>query len=370
MTSTTPKVTIGLMVYNGENYLAEAIESILAQSYSDFEVVISDNGSTDRTADICRHYARLDRRIRFYRHEQNRGAAWNCNRVFELARGEYFKWMAHDDRIEPEYLARCVALLDTQPEVAWCQTRVLLIDGEGQRLSGNINAWNDPTAAATAVHSVLAFDPGGKRGDRTSPRPSERFAAVLLGVAWCLDCFGLIRSDALRQTRGCLATYGAEKTLVGELSLVGRYAEIAEPLQHIRIHTSGSGQHTTVAEQQAFMGRRRTSGWLNPRLQLLIDQFTTALRMPLSPAERLRCLWAVTRYLFQLHKWRSVLSSMLQRKGTGGGNGLFLSDDDDDQRGGERVLTARERSSTTVAERVASGGASLVMLASETLPLL
>src|SRR3982751_485615 len=100
----TPKVSIGLPVYNGELHLALALDSILAQTYGDFEIVISDNGSTDGTESICRRYAAADPRIRYERNETNRGAAWNYNHVFELSRGEYFKWMAHDDLIEPNYL--------------------------------------------------------------------------------------------------------------------------------------------------------------------------------------------------------------------------------------------------------------------------
>src|SRR5688572_10868700 len=103
MPEKNPRVSIGLPVYNGENYLAEAIDSILAQTFEDFELIISDNASTDRTQEICEAYAAKDGRIRYYRSEVNKGSAWNFNRVFELARGEYFKWAAHDDYIAPEY---------------------------------------------------------------------------------------------------------------------------------------------------------------------------------------------------------------------------------------------------------------------------
>ncbi len=92
-----PLVSIGLPVYNGENYLEEAIRSILAQTYTHFELIISDNGSTDRTQEICEFYAERDLRIRYYRNKENLGAAWNYNQTFHLAKGKYFKWAAHDD---------------------------------------------------------------------------------------------------------------------------------------------------------------------------------------------------------------------------------------------------------------------------------
>jgi hypothetical protein len=326
MTLHTPKVTIGVLVYNGDNYLAEALESIMAQTFTDFEVVISDNGSTDGSADICRSFARRDRRIRYYRHEKNRGAAWNHNRALELARGEYFKWLAHDDAIEPEYLAECVKLLDAEPDVAWCQSQVILIDHVGRRLRGNINAWNRPGAPATEIHSVQAFDPGEWRGDRGHERPSVRFAAVLLGAAWCLDGYGMMRTNMLRQTRGYLPTYGSEKIVVGELSLRGRYAEIPRPLKLVRIHESSSGSLGQTAQQQSFMGARHARRWLHPRLQLVWDQLAGVRRAPLTFGERLRCAIVVARYLLQFHKWGSVLRSLVSRRGTGGANEIFLQE--------------------------------------------
>jgi len=112
-----PRVSIGLPVYNGENYLEEAIDSILAQTYKDFELIISDNASTDRTPDICQAYANKDPRIRYYRNEKNIGAAVNFNRVFELSSSEYFKWAAHDDIIAPDYISECIEILDNDDSI-------------------------------------------------------------------------------------------------------------------------------------------------------------------------------------------------------------------------------------------------------------
>src|SRR5436190_12174806 len=92
-----PIVSIGLPVFNGERYLRQALDSLLGQDFQDFELIISDNASTDRTAEICRAYVAKDRRIRYYRNESNIGSAPNYRRVFELARGEFFKWCSHDD---------------------------------------------------------------------------------------------------------------------------------------------------------------------------------------------------------------------------------------------------------------------------------
>jgi hypothetical protein len=334
-------------------------------------VVISDNGSTDATADICRRFARRDRRVRYYRHEQNRGAAWNYNRVFELARGEYFKWLAHDDLMAPEFLAACVAQLDAHPDAVWCQSQIVLIDRNGQPLVGNINAWNNPSAPPCEVHSVKSFDPGGRQGDRCSSSASERFAAVLLGAAWTLDLYGLIRSDALRRTRGHLPTYGSEKILVGELSLIGRYVEVPQPLKLIRIHEAASGGLTETAQQQHFMGKQK-SCWIHPRVQLFLGQIATPLRASLPLAERVRCLWALGRYLFQVRKWGGIVRSLLSRKGTGNGNQIFLPSQKGIADHEEPVQEAAARQgSAAIAQHVVGGGSAWMIAAMEEgLPLM
>src|SRR5260370_42275271 len=103
----TPLLSIGLFVYNGERFLEETLDSILNQTFTNFELIISDNASTDRTAEVSQAYARRDSRIRYYRGEKNMGAGWNTRRVYELATAKYFKWAAADDILEPEFLRRC-----------------------------------------------------------------------------------------------------------------------------------------------------------------------------------------------------------------------------------------------------------------------
>src|SRR6185369_4346332 len=107
-----PSVSIGLPVYNGVNYLRQALDSLLAQTFGDWELILSDNGSTDATESICREFAARDGRIRYLREPVNRGATWNFNRVFELSRAPLFRWAAHDDVCSPELLERCVAALE------------------------------------------------------------------------------------------------------------------------------------------------------------------------------------------------------------------------------------------------------------------
>src|SRR5689334_10548773 len=108
---TNPKVSVGLPVYNGQRYVRHALESLRRQEFEDFEVVISDNASTDQTGEICAEYVARDARFRYFRNETNIGASPNYNRTFELARGEYFKWCAHDDVCLPGFLSKCMATM-------------------------------------------------------------------------------------------------------------------------------------------------------------------------------------------------------------------------------------------------------------------
>src|SRR6267154_5510945 len=121
----TPLLSIGLFVYNGERFLEEVLQSILSQTFTDFELIISDNASTDRTGEIAEAYAKRDDRIRYYRSEKNMGAGWNIRRVYELASGKYFKQAAVDDLLEPDFLRRCVEILESDPDcvVAYAGTK-------------------------------------------------------------------------------------------------------------------------------------------------------------------------------------------------------------------------------------------------------
>ena len=123
-----PKVSIGLPVYNGERFLARAIDSHLAQTFTDFELVITDNCSTDATEQIGREYAEKDPRVRYLRNEENLGAVGNFQRAFEETSGPYFRWAAHDDFLEPEYLERTVGVLDREPAAAIVFTGMTIMD--------------------------------------------------------------------------------------------------------------------------------------------------------------------------------------------------------------------------------------------------
>src|SRR3954470_1776125 len=128
---TPPRVTVGLPVYNGERYVADAIDSLLAQTFSDFELIVCDNASTDRTEAIVRGFAARDSRVRYCRNVENIGLYPNFNLVRGMARGEFFKWLAHDDICSPTYLQRCVEALEADPAASMAYTRATAIDPSG-----------------------------------------------------------------------------------------------------------------------------------------------------------------------------------------------------------------------------------------------
>lgn len=211
----TPRVSIGLPVHNGENFVADALDSILAQHYRDFEIVICDNASTDGTADICRNYASRDARIEYHRNEHDIGPCLNFNRTLDLARGEFFKWAAHDDLLDPEFIGKCVAVLDAEPETILVHSLTRIIDDEGKELA--------------------IYD--SKLRGALSARQSRRFAALILNQHICTEMFGLHRSEALRRSARLSGNYhGCDRAMLGELALIGPFAHIPEPLFMNREH--------------------------------------------------------------------------------------------------------------------------------------
>src|SRR3989304_6465989 len=120
MIDETPLVSVGLPVFNGNKYIEQAIDSILAQTYQNFELIISDNASNDRTQEICQAFVARDKRIKYFRNDKNLGAAPNFNNVFNLSSGKYFKWAAYDDLLAPDFLSRCIDVLESMPDVVLC----------------------------------------------------------------------------------------------------------------------------------------------------------------------------------------------------------------------------------------------------------
>jgi glycosyltransferase involved in cell wall biosynthesis len=303
-----PRVTIGLPVYNGAEWLADALESLRAQTFDDFELVISDNGSTDATQSICEQCAARDERVRYVREDINRGLVWNWNRVFELSHSEYFKWAAYDDLYHPTFLQRCIEVLDRHPDVAWCHSRTLHINAQGELLLGK------HTPEVSYVVQSLSGKDQPALACRTSARPSDRFKAVLLGRGGCLDSYGVMRSEILRKTALHVPYYGSEKVLMAELALWGRYCEVPEPLCFARVHDNAAGNMRSQKQQRRYINPFAKK-WQSDRLGLLCGYLAAVNRADLSWAECLRCHSTIGQYVLQYRKWKKVLWKALSGSG-------------------------------------------------------
>jgi glycosyltransferase involved in cell wall biosynthesis len=288
-----PKVSIGLPVYNGEAYIQNTIDSILSQSFTDFELIISDNASTDETEKICREYADKDPRVRYYRVEQNRGAAWNFNRVFELSVGQYFKWAAHDDICAPNFLSELVPVLEENEEVVLCFPKS----------SRNINS------AGEVVEDWFITE-YGLISDRASQLPSGRFRHILFSSIWCLEFFGLFRTSALRRIyllqRSKIYGHfgGSDKVLLARLSLLGQFYSIEKDLFYRRFHPN----------QMTALSNKERKKRIDPNLSTLVpDSFRAVLgyiqaiyAVPLGVQEKMACCIVVMQLFFQPDKFRKI----------------------------------------------------------------
>ncbi len=268
MSTRSPRVSIGLPVYNGEAYVAQAVDTLLAQSFADFELIIFDNASTDATESICRERAARDPRVRYERRPTNVGATRNFNGVVEMARGEYFKWAAHDDMHEPDYLARCVEALDRDSTVVLAHTRLRDIDDDG-----NSRDADDPKLDWDSASAFIRF--------RELTRPDHR----------CESIFGLIRSDVLRRTRLLQDFAGCDRVLLAELALAGRFYEAPEVLFVHREHKKRS-THEYRSEQTrtAWFNPSKAGRPAFPHGRMILGYLGAIRRAHVPLSDKLRCL--------------------------------------------------------------------------------
>jgi glycosyltransferase involved in cell wall biosynthesis len=271
--SSKPKVSIGLLVYNGERYLAETIDSILGQTYKDFELIISDNCSTDGSQEICRRYAERDSRIRFFVSEINKGAAWNFRRVFELARGSYFRWAPADDLFAPESVAACVEVLDANPDAVLCYPKTILIDGAG-----------------------AVIRPYDDNLDLRFGSPVERFRMAAHQIGLVNVMYGLMRTEKVGRTRLIRHYPGADIIFLLELTLYGKFIEINRPLFFRRMHEqASSSMKSALPELQAYLDPSRKGRFFASRWQTVSDQAVAVLRGPVNLVERAQLLYFLAR---------------------------------------------------------------------------
>lgn len=224
-----PAVSIGLPVYNGERFIRDSLDSITRQTFRSFELIISDNASTDATADICRSYASVDSRIRYVRNQVNIGAAGNFNKVFEMASAPLFRWATADDVFRRDSLECCVRVMEQHPEAVLCYPRTVLIDTMGNELRD--------------VDENL---------DVRLEDPIERFCVVFERIKLVNVQYGLMRADAVRKTALFRNFGGGDIPFVLELSLCGSFIEVPGTVFYRRMHEQASSAIRTSIEEQQF----------------------------------------------------------------------------------------------------------------------
>jgi glycosyltransferase involved in cell wall biosynthesis len=264
---TTPRLAIGLYVYNGERHIVAAIDSLLSQTMTDFALDISDNASTDLTEEICRSYAAADPRVRYVRHEENRGPTWNFNFVEKASPDtDLYKWCAHDDIYEPTYLERCVAELDERPEVVACHTQVRYINDNGDEL-------------------MRSF----RQMDFTDDRPWVRLNQILLRPHDHSHGFAVMRRSALARVRPFQSVFKGDAILLCELVLLGPFGEIQEHLFANRMHPTRSTAAISRGRipqvwAELFGGSKKFPMW---RTLASLEQGISS--SPLGPVDKARC---------------------------------------------------------------------------------
>ena len=290
MTDNKPLVSIGMPVYNSEQHIRQALDSVLAQDYEHFELIISDNASTDRTREVCLEYAARDKRIRYYQNERNMGIAWNQNRVFELSSGKYFKWAGSHDYVAPSFISACKHILDTDPHVVLAYPLARVVDGKDETIKGVVPEIIDTRKLPTCA----------------------RVLVVVAKVEKCaLELYGLFRTAALSRCRPLVTLIANDMVLMLEISILGAIALVPEVLLYRRefgpVLTEDEAVATTLMRVNPEARKRKTA---RPFWELGMQQIAGAWRLaPLAKKFYLLPLIAYAHY----SRWHRQLKRELQR---------------------------------------------------------
>jgi glycosyltransferase involved in cell wall biosynthesis len=273
---TTPKVSIGVPVYNCERLIENAIGSLLEQSFPDIEIVVCDNASTDSTPEICRQLQQDDPRIRYFRNDVNLGVTANYNRVAELSRGKYLKWAAANDTCHPSYVAECVDVLDSEPDVVLChgRTRFIMDDGTEQDYDGDFAVMES--------------------------RPSERWRKVLDRLRKNNAMNGLIRRETLMRTL-MLGPYAwSDMTTMCELSLYGKFQLLPDVRFYRSMEAGTNSMDLAMSERRALYEPQSLGKLQLPAWRELYEHGWGVARAPIPVSEK----QIILRHVFRLARWR------------------------------------------------------------------
>jgi glycosyltransferase involved in cell wall biosynthesis len=279
MNNRETRLNIGLPVYNGERYIEETLISLQKQTFQAYKLIISDNASTDRTEEICRSYAARDHRICYFRNEKNIGATQNWYRVFDLSSSEYFASVAHDDLYDPEYMRKCVDVLDRDPSAVLCYSKTGVINETG-KLIGRYDV----------------------EVNTTSPDPSRRLYNVLSIDLLCIQLYGVMRSSALKATKVFAGYYGCDRNTLFELSLLGKLVELPEELFYHRLYDQALGiamNSGKSLEELLILDPGTDWQYRSTSPTIYRNYFSSIGRLISSPSEQIRCYQQLARVVFE-----------------------------------------------------------------------
>ena len=278
MNSESPLVSIGMPVYNAENFLAEALDSLISQSYSNFEILISDNCSSDRTQEISEDYVSRDSRIRYIKQPKNWGAAFNYNYVVHNTTGKYFKWAAHDDICGPDFLQICVTQLEIDPTISLAATKTTIIDKDGREVK-----------QLKEEISITSFSCSGRLREYLSGHYLDREANQV---------FGVYRRDFLEKT-ALIASYpSSDLTLLGQIAMLGNINLCESPIFYRRDHDNTSLRAAKSKKDIAhwFETSRSNKREPLPYLSRLLGFVTFATGRPIPLREKFVCLSIILKW--------------------------------------------------------------------------
>ena len=260
----SPLISIGLPVFNGEPFIRESIESILAQSFKDYELIICDNASTDKTQEICELFTKNNKNITYYRHDKNKGAAYNYNYVFSLSKGKYFKWASADDLLDLFFLEACITEIMKNPNAVLCYPKTVMIDENGKKIEDYLdlmdNRLEQPSKRYRKFHQRL--------------KKSEKCNAI----------FGLINISALKKTRLIDSFVNSDTVLLAELVLLGQIIEVDRSLFFRRIHSQMSIKAYKPAERTVWFDTEKRSikrAYVNWRTEVEFIRSIKKIEIPL-----------------------------------------------------------------------------------------
>jgi glycosyltransferase involved in cell wall biosynthesis len=278
-------VSIGMPVYNEEQFIELAIVSILNQDYKNFELIISDNASTDQTKNICLKYSKIDTRIRFCTRDQTTDATTNFNYVASIAKGDFFMWASGHDLRNSSFISRCVTTLENSNSIVLCYSDAIWIDSKGNNIGDE--------------HSDL---------DTVGMDRIKRINKVFWNLGYAYPIYGLFRKDILDTILPSQKVLGSDILLLNELAAIGDFARIPESLFYIR-KLSDYGNWYAYFQKSLNIHLNRKKA-INSFFEFIIKDYQAVVKHARSPIEKMMIIKIVM--FGSLIKYRGILFELMR----------------------------------------------------------